>query len=73
MTHSEPSVQFPPLTPERSRTERIATLCGGRRTADNSDLAWLWETCPPCNREAYRLAAPPLELQHRVLDGLRRI
>ncbi|GAA2817592.1 zinc finger protein [Saccharopolyspora taberi] len=50
----------------------VTTLCGKRLPADNSELAWLWPTCPPCNREAHRLAAPALELQRRILNGLIR-
>lgn len=40
----------------------VQTLCGQRLTADNSELAWLWETCRGCDAEARRIsgAAPPV-------------
>ncbi|MGW5644489.1 zinc finger protein [Saccharopolyspora sp. NPDC003752] len=38
----------------------VATLCGCRLDADNSELAWFWNTCPGCNRSAHALAGVPL-------------
>ncbi|GAA4837227.1 hypothetical protein GCM10025787_16730 [Saccharopolyspora rosea] len=35
----------------------VRTLCGLDVLADNSQLAWLWETCPECNAEAHRISA----------------
>ncbi|MEU5847405.1 zinc finger protein [Saccharopolyspora shandongensis] len=35
----------------------VQTLCGYRLAADNSELAWLWETCAECGAVAKRLAA----------------
>ncbi|MGP4019693.1 zinc finger protein [Saccharopolyspora sp. 5N708] len=34
----------------------VRTLCEQQLTADNSVLAWLWDTCGTCNDEARRLA-----------------
>ncbi|WP_188989866.1 zinc finger protein [Saccharopolyspora thermophila] len=46
----------------------VRTLCGSQLTADNSKLAWLWETCAECNAEARRISA---ELQLPTSRGLR--
>ena len=46
---ARPRGGFPPET-------RIKTLCGETVTVDNSDLAWLWTTCPECNQVARDLA-----------------
>ncbi len=37
----------------------VTTLCGSYVAADNSDMAWLWETCAACNKTAHALAAVP--------------
>ncbi|WP_246868998.1 zinc finger protein [Saccharopolyspora sp. ASAGF58] len=34
----------------------VATLCGHQLIADNTDRAWLWDTCPDCNAAAHKLA-----------------
>ncbi|GAA0509907.1 hypothetical protein GCM10011581_42840 [Saccharopolyspora subtropica] len=34
----------------------VSTLCKQQLSADNSQLAWLWETCRDCNKEAHRIA-----------------
>lgn len=34
----------------------IQALCGKRVRAENSDISWLWETCPDCNNRAHELA-----------------
>ncbi|MEV5538637.1 zinc finger protein [Saccharopolyspora shandongensis] len=39
---------------------QIETLCGKQITADNSDVAWLWTTCPECNRFAHELTGTPI-------------
>lgn len=39
---------------------KVPTLCEQELTADNSVTAWFWDTCPPCNAEAHRLAGVPL-------------
>lgn len=38
----------------------VATLCRHQLPADNSDVAWLWETCPECNVKAHELAGIPM-------------
>ncbi|MGI8308790.1 zinc finger protein [Saccharopolyspora hattusasensis] len=38
----------------------VATLCGHQLIADNTDRAWLWETCPDCNAAAHVLAEVPM-------------
>ncbi|WP_263254086.1 zinc finger protein [Saccharopolyspora rosea] len=38
----------------------VETLCGQQVQADNSDMAWLWETCPTCNVRAHELAGIPM-------------
>ncbi|MCI2421839.1 hypothetical protein MOQ72_30830 [Saccharopolyspora sp. K220] len=38
----------------------VKTLCNQQLTAENTDLAWLWLTCPDCDVEAHRLAGVPL-------------
>ncbi|MEU5847276.1 zinc finger protein [Saccharopolyspora shandongensis] len=36
--------------------EQIDSLCGRSVTvAERTEIAWLWETCVDCNREAHRL------------------
>lgn len=36
---------------------RIAALCGVETTVDDSELAWLWSTCPECDQAAHDIAA----------------
>lgn len=38
----------------------VQTLCGHQLIADNTELAWLWETCPDCNAQAHKLARCPM-------------
>ncbi|WP_443204464.1 zinc finger protein [Saccharopolyspora sp. 5N708] len=40
----------------------VRTLCDQQLTAENTELAWLWLTCPDCNIEAHRLANVPFPL-----------
>ncbi|MCI2418758.1 hypothetical protein MOQ72_15055 [Saccharopolyspora sp. K220] len=35
---------------------QVMTLCWREVVADNSELAWLWATCPDCDIEVRRLA-----------------
>ncbi|MEV6234802.1 zinc finger protein [Saccharopolyspora shandongensis] len=35
---------------------QVLTLCLQQLSADDSELAWFWDTCSECNREARRLA-----------------
>ncbi|GGI80879.1 hypothetical protein GCM10011581_17810 [Saccharopolyspora subtropica] len=37
----------------------VQTLCGHQLIADNTETAWLWETCPECNAAARVLAGLP--------------
>lgn len=39
---------------------RVQTLCDRRVCVDNSDIAWLWPTCPECNTSAHELADVPM-------------
>ena len=36
----------------------VRTLCEQELRADTGELAWLWGTCPPCNKQAHVLAQP---------------
>ncbi|PKW14139.1 zinc finger protein [Saccharopolyspora spinosa] len=40
--------------------ETITVLCGSEVAADNSELAWLWDTCPDCNAGRTCLAEVPM-------------
>ncbi|GAA2774214.1 zinc finger protein [Saccharopolyspora taberi] len=40
--------------------ECVETLCGRELSVDNSDIAWLWPTCPDCNQVAHRIAGCPM-------------
>ncbi|WP_184727724.1 zinc finger protein [Saccharopolyspora phatthalungensis] len=35
----------------------VSTLCGAQLAADNSVLAWFWESCVPCADETRRIAS----------------
>ncbi|MGI8308802.1 hypothetical protein [Saccharopolyspora hattusasensis] len=35
-------------------------MCGHQLIADNTELAWLWDTCPDCNAAAHVLAGVPM-------------
>ncbi|MBB5160058.1 hypothetical protein BJ970_007659 [Saccharopolyspora phatthalungensis] len=37
----------------------VATLCGHQLAAENTDLAWFWETCRTCDDKAHELAKTP--------------
>ncbi|MGW3468785.1 zinc finger protein [Saccharopolyspora sp. NPDC000995] len=39
---------------------QVETLCGKQITVDNSDIAWLWTTCPECDKTAHELAGTPI-------------
>ncbi|MEU5848920.1 zinc finger protein [Saccharopolyspora shandongensis] len=38
----------------------VETLCGRQLIADNTDLGWLWGTCPDCDAAAHKLARCPM-------------
>jgi zinc finger protein len=38
----------------------VGTLCGRQLVADNSTVAWFWETCPDCDVRAHALAGVPM-------------
>ncbi|MEB3368904.1 zinc finger protein [Saccharopolyspora mangrovi] len=40
--------------------EQFETLCGKLGTADRSDVAWFWPTCPECDRRAHEIAGIPM-------------
>ena len=39
---------------------RVRTLCDLRVLVDDSDVSWLWPTCPGCNEGAHELAEVPM-------------
>ncbi|MEV0697236.1 zinc finger protein [Saccharopolyspora sp. NPDC050389] len=55
-TESRPPGRFP-------TGMAVTVLCGEHLRADNSELAWLWSTCPLCNEKAHLLAGIPLVIR----------